>query len=310
VHPDPKHAVKLGAALAAVYLIWGSSFMFTKIGVTHLPFATFTGARFILAGVVLALLARFWRGNAWPARVRDWRHLLVMAVLTVVFSTSLNVWAMQYISSGESALLNSTAALWIAGFGSFGARGHPMTRIAVVGLGLGVLGTALTLSPHIGLHSRATIPYLAALAACLSWSISTMYYRHVDINVGSMMFIGLQMLTGGALLFGLGCAGGELGEWSFSGPGMISLGYLVIFSSCLAYTAYAWLTRNTSPAIIGTYSYVNPAIAAFLGWLLLNEELLPVQFAGMLVTIVGVALVTFMGTTPRNDKSLEEPSSP
>lgn len=310
MHPDPKHAAKQTAALTAVYLIWGSSFMFTKIGVTHLPAALFSGVRFILAGVILSLLARFWRGDAWPTLGRDWRHLLIMAVFMVLCSAGLNAWALQFITSGESALLNTTAALWIAGFGSFGVRGHPLSRLAVLGLILGVLGTALTLSPHFSLDSTSTVPYLGALIACLAWSIGTMYYRHIDTQVGSMMFIGMQMLIGGGLQFALGCSFGQLAEWTFETPGMISLAYLSLFSSCLAYTAYGWLTRNSTPAIIGTYSYVNPALAAFLGWLLLNEELLPIQFAGMFVTIVGVALVTFMGTTPRNDKSLEEPSSP
>jgi len=301
---------KQTAALTAVYLIWGSSFLFTKIGVTHLPAALFSGVRFLIAGIILSLVARFWRGEAWPRLARDWRHLLVMAVLMVMASAGLNAWTMQFISSGESALLNTTAALWIAGFGSFGARGHPLTRFAMLGLILGVLGTGLTLSPHFSLNSSITVPYLVALAACLFWSIGTMYYRHIDTKLGSTMFIGMQMLIGGLLQSALGCAFGQFRDWSFELPGMISLAYLSLFSSCLAYTAYGWLTRNSTPAIIGTYSYVNPALAAFLGWLLLNEELLPIQFAGMFVTIVGVALVTFMGTTPRDDKSLEEPSSP
>jgi drug/metabolite transporter (DMT)-like permease len=310
VHRDPRHAVKLAASLTAVYLIWGSSFLFSKIGVTHLPAALFSGVRFILAGLVLSTLAKLWRGDAWPATVRDWRHLFVMSVFMVMGSAGLNVWAMQFISSGESALLNTTAAFWIAGFGSIGARGHPLSRFAVVGLVLGALGTGLTLSPHFSLHSTSALPYLAAITACLSWSIGTMYYRNIDTKIGSMMFIGMQMLIGGILQFALGCALGQLGRWSFGLPGLISLAYLTIFSSCLAYTAYGWLTRNATPAIIGTYSYVNPAIAAFLGWWLLNEGLLPVQFAGMFITIVGVALVTFVGTTPRHDKGLEEPSSP
>jgi len=310
VHRDPNKAAKQTAALAVVYIIWGSSFLFTKIGVTHLPPALFSGVRFILAGAILSALARFWRGDAWPGLRRDWRHVLIMAVFMVMGSAGLNAWTLQFISSGESALLNTTAALWIAGFGSIGARGHPLTRFAMFGLILGVAGTALTLSPHFGLNSTSTIPYLAALLACLSWSIGTMYYRHVDTKLGPMMFIGMQMLVGGLLQFVLGCAYGELGDWSFEAPGLISLAYLSLFSSCLAYTAYGWLTRNATPAIIGTYSYVNPALAAFLGWLLLNEELLPVQFAGMFVTILGVALVTFLGTTPSDDKSFEEPSSP
>lgn len=307
---DPRHSAKLLASLAAVYVIWGSSFLFTKIGVTHLPGALFSGLRFMMAGLGLALLARFWRGNAWPTKRRDWRDISIMGLFTVVLSTGLNVWALRFISSGESALLNSTAALWIAVFGSLGVRGHPLTRHSLLGLVLGVIGTALTLSPRLGAHSTVLIPYLVALVACLSWSIATMYYRHVDTQLGSLMFIGLQMLTGGIVQFLIGCAFGQLSQWTFNAPGMFALAYLTIFSSGVAYTAYGWLTRNTSPAVIGTYSYVNPALAAFMGWWLLHEQLLPTQFAGMLIVLVGVVLVTSKSSTPRNDKSLEEPASP
>ena len=110
---------------------------------------------------------------------------MIMAVFMVLCSAGLNAWALQFITSGESALLNTTAALWIAGFGSFGVRGHPLSRLAVLGLILGVLGTALTLSPHFSLDSTSTVPYLGALIACLAWSIGTMYYRHIDTQVGS-----------------------------------------------------------------------------------------------------------------------------
>lgn len=307
--PSP-HNSRLTAALAAVYLIWGCSFLFTKIGVTNLPGALFSGLRFMAAGIGLALLARYWRGDAWPRRWRDWRDIGVMGLFTVVLSTGLNVWSLKYISSGESALLNSTAALWIAVFGSLGARGHPLNRLAWAGLALGVVGTAMTLSPRLTVNAGVAVPYLIALLACLSWSIATMYYRHVDTRVGALMFIGLQMLSGGVVQFLIGLGFGQWSQWHFNLPGMIALAYLSIFSSGLAYTAYGWLTRNTSPAIIGTYSYVNPAIAAFVGWLFLRESLLPIQIGGMLVVLVGVALVTSSGATPRNDKGLEEPSTP
>jgi drug/metabolite transporter (DMT)-like permease len=305
-----RYKSRLTAALTAVYLIWGTSFMFSKIGVSHLPSTLFSAFRFIIAGTGLTLLARFWRMNAWPASARDWRDIFITGLFMVVLSNGLSIWALQSISSGESALLNSTTALWIALFGSFGRRGHPLNRMAWCGLTLGVVGTALTLSPRLALGAGVAIPYLVTLLACLCWSIATMYYRHADTHLGPLMFIGLQMLTGGLVQLTIGVALGQWPQWTFSGPGMLSLAYLAVFSSGLAYTSYGWLTRNTSPAIIGTFSYVNPAIATLVGWIFLHESLQPIQFAGMLVVLIGVALVTSSGTTPRDDKGLEEPASP
>lgn len=113
------------------------------------------------------------------------------------------------------------------------------------------------------------------------------------------MYTGLQMLTGGLMLLGCGGAVGGLGEWEWSWAGVGTLLYLAIFSSCLAYSAYTWLMVNTTPDKLATYSYVNPAVAAVLGWLLLGEHLTGTQLAGMLVILAGVALVTWRPRTPR-----------
>ena len=293
-----------------MYLIWGTSFMCSKIGVSHLPATMFSACRFLLAGSGLTLLARLWWKNAWPAQARDWRDILITGFFMVVLSNGLSIWSLQFISSGESALLSSTIALWIALFGSFGRRGHPLNLMAWCGLSLGVIGTALTLSPRLAMGPGTAVPYIVTLASCLAWTFSTLYYRHADTQVGVLMFIGLQMLTGGIMQMVIAGVLGEWPLWQPSLPGLLALSYLAVFSSGLAYTSYGWLTRNTTPAILGTFSYVNPAIATLVGWLFLHEKLLPIQFAGMLVVLTGVALVTSSGTTPRDDRSLEEPASP
>lgn len=284
--------------------------MFSKIGVSHLPATMFSACRFVLAGTGLTLLARLWRRNAWPSHARDWRDILITGFFMVVLSNGLSIWSLQFISSGESALLASTIALWIALFGSFGRRGHPLNLIAWCGLSLGVIGTALTLSPRLGLGPGIAVPYMVTLAGCLAWSIATLYYRHADTQLGPLMFIGLQMFTGGLMQLAIAGLLGEWPQWHPNVPGLLALAYLAVFSSGLAYTSYGWLTRNTTPAILGTFSYVNPAIATLVGGVFLHEKLLPIQFAGMLVVLTGVALVTSSGTTPRHDKGLEEPASP
>jgi drug/metabolite transporter (DMT)-like permease len=101
------------------------------------------------------------------------------------------------------------------------------------------------------------------------------------------------MLLGGCMMTGIGLAIGEAGQWTWSKPGLIAMAYLTVFSSCLAYTAFSWLARNTTPAMVGTYSYVNPAIAAVLGWWFLDEQLGVNQLTGMAVMFAGVALVSW-----------------
>jgi drug/metabolite transporter (DMT)-like permease len=306
---DTRHPVRLLVCLGAVYFIWGSSFLFSKIAVTHLPVAMLSGIRFLTAGTILALVARFWKGDRVPEGARELRQVAILGFLMVFASNGANIWAIQYMPTNESALLNSTAAFWIAGLGVFGRRGHPLTRRAVVGLVVGFIGTAVMLLPNGHIDRSNLIAKGAALGGCFSWSLGTLYYRSIDTRVSPLMLTAMQMLAGGAMLSCVALAGGQAAEWSMNAPGLIALGYLTLFSSCLAYTAYGWLTRNATPALIGTYGYVNPAIAAFLGWYFLDEHLTRLQLAGMVVIIVGVALLTMKGGSVLDPKTLEEPKS-
>jgi len=307
-HHDPRHTAKLIGCLAAVYLVWGSTFLFTKMAVTHLPIALYSAVRFLTAGATLATIARL-RGEKWPSRLIDWRHLLVTGFFMVFVSNGLNAWAMQYIPTNESALLNGTAAFWIAGLGVFGPRGHPLTRWAIAGLGIGFGGTALMLIPHGELQPSSVLAELAVLGACLAFSLGTLYYRSVDTPVSSIMFMAMQLGLGGLMLMGIALLHGDAARWTFNVPGLTALTYLTFVSSCLAFTAYGWLTRNATPAVIGTYSYVNPAIAAFLGWQFLDEHLSGLQLVGMVIIIVGVSILTLPGGSFTDPKTLAEPKT-
>jgi drug/metabolite transporter (DMT)-like permease len=306
---DPRHSTKLLLCLATVYLVWGSAFIFTKIAVSNLPAALFAGIRFVAAGVLLAAMARVYGGDKWPTRAIEWRHVIIAGFFMVFISNGLNTWAMHYIPSNQSALLNGTSAFWIAGLGVFGRRGHPLTRSAILGLVIGFIGAGLMLIPKGPLTSDGLRAQAAVLTACFSWSLGTLYYRSIDTQLSSMMFMALQMLVGGIMLLSVAMARGDSMPWPPSTSGVIAVCYLTFFSSCLAYTAYGWLSLNVSPAVISTYSYVNPAIAAFLGWQFLHEHLSGVQLIGMVVIIVGVCLLTLPGGSLSDPKTLAEPKT-
>ena len=296
-------------ALGTIYLVWGSSFLFTKIAVANLPPALFSGIRFCTAGTLLALISRYGTGSAWPRRRIEWRHVMIAGFFMVFVSNGLNTWAMRYLPTNQAALLNGTAAFWIAGLGVFGRRGHPLTRWSVLGLGVGFLGAALMLIPKGPLSTNSALAQAGVLTACFSWSLGTLYYRSIDTELSSLMFMSLQMLMGGLMLLALGLAHGDAGRWIPDASGLISLFYLTFFSSCLAYTAYGWLSLNAPPALIGTYGYVNPAIASFLGWQFLHEHLSGAQLAGMIIIIVGVSILTLPGGSLTDPKTLAEPKT-
>jgi drug/metabolite transporter (DMT)-like permease len=306
---DPRYSAKLAVSLAAVYLIWGSTFLFTKLAVNHLPIALYAAVRFLTAGSLLALMARIFRREEWPRRLIDWRHVLVTGFFMVFVSNGLNAWAMQFIATNESALLNGTSAFWIAGLGVFGPRGHPLTRWAILGLAIGFAGTALMLVPDGGLQRASLLAELGVLGACLAFSLGTLYYRSVDTEVGSLMFMGMQLVSGGLMLLIVALLHGDTARWTFNAPGLIALTYLTLMSSCLGFTAYGWLMRHATPAVIGSYSYVNPAIAALLGWWFLHERLSHSQRVGMVVIIAGVSILTIPGGSFTDPKTLGEPKT-
>jgi drug/metabolite transporter (DMT)-like permease len=306
---DSRHSTKVFLCLLTVYLVWGSSFLFTKIAVANLPPALFAGIRFVTAGVLLALIAEFYGHSRLPTQLIEWRHVTIAGFFMVFVSNGLNTWSIQFLGSNEAALLNGTSAFWIAGLGVFGKRGHPLTRSAVLGLVIGFIGAVMMLVPKGPIFSKASLAQLGILTACASWSLGTLYYRSITTQLGSMMFMALQMLMGGLMLLALALGRGDSMHWPPNAPGLISLCYLTFLSSGLAYTAYGWLTMNTSPTILSTYSYVNPAIAALLGWLVLHEHLSGLQLIGMAVIIVGVCILTVPGGSLTDPKTLAEPKT-
>ena len=142
---DSRYSAKLTLCLATVYIVWGSSFLITKIAVTNLPPALFSGIRFTFAGMFLMVIAGAYRGDAWPKQWLDWRHAAITGFFMVVTSNGLSTWSLQHIPSNQAALLTGTSAFWIAGLGQFGRRGHPLTRSALAGLLISFVGAVLML---------------------------------------------------------------------------------------------------------------------------------------------------------------------
>jgi drug/metabolite transporter (DMT)-like permease len=288
---DPRQRRLLVLSLATVYLVWGTSYMATRVGVLNLPPLLFAGVRFFISGILLMAVA-YWRGFSLRQVHGQWGHILVMSLLGISVCNGLQVWAMQWVPSHTGALLNASSALWIVIFGLFGARSHrPETR-AVAGLVIGFIGTVLLVWPA-SKTVTPLVPQLVILLACIVWSLGTIYMRNHSLKMDVFAMLGTQMLMGGAMLFVAGLARGELGSWTWSRPGLFSLAYLVVFSSCFAYVAYAWLARHATPAVVGTYSYVNPALASVVGYVGLGERLSLLQVVGALIILAGVLMINW-----------------
>jgi drug/metabolite transporter (DMT)-like permease len=306
---DSRYSATLTLCLATVYIVWGSSFLITKIAVGNLSAALFSGIRFTIAGVLLMSIAGLYRGDAWPKQWLDWRHAAITGFFMIVVSNGMSTWGLQHIASNQAALLTATSAFWIAGLGVFGRRGHPLTRSAMVGLAISFTGAILMLIPKQPLSRLDALGQGAVLTGSFGWSLGTLYYRSIETHLSSLMFMAVQMLVGGLMLLSIALLHGDAAHFTPTLPGLLGMGYLIFFSSCLAYTAYGWLTVNATPTVIGTYSYVNPAIAAFLGWQFLHEHLSAMQLVGMVVIILGVSILTRPGGSLTDPKTLAEPKT-
>jgi drug/metabolite transporter (DMT)-like permease len=283
--------LRILAAYATIYLVWGSTFLVIRLGVRSLPPMLFTGGRFLFAGALLAAVAAI-RRERFPGSRLEWRYVVAFSVLMITSSSGLTTIALGHLPSNEGALLSAGSALWIAWLGSLGPKGHDLTLRGTLGLLLGFVGVTLLVWPR-----SATMPghfgwQSLVLVGSLSWAVGTVLYRDAALPVGPVALNAVMMLLGGTWLLLGGAAAGELPAWRWQAGGLAAMAYLAVFGSALAYTAYTWLLGHSPADRVGTFAYVNPAIAAVLGWAVLGESLEPMQVAGMLVVLVGVALVT------------------
>ncbi|MEW6354575.1 MAG: EamA family transporter [Pseudomonadota bacterium] len=287
---------KIALAFLTVYLVWGSTYLAIRVGVADLPPALFAGARFVISGIALGAIAH-WHGMAFPRTLREWKITGIVGVFLLAGGNGLVVWGEQWVPSNQAALIVATTALWLAGLGTLGAQGQTLTRPTLLGLVIGFLGVVLLLYPNAEKFSFAHFGgQLGIMLAALLWASGSIYNKRRPIAVPLLMAASMQMLVGGLVLCAIGLATGEVQQWKWTLPGLAALGYLIVFGSS-TYAVYIWLLHNVTPAQLGTYAYVNPAVAVALGWWLLDERLSAVQVIAMLIILTGVLLVSI---TSRN----------
>jgi len=289
--------VQVVMAFAIVYLIWGSTYLAIRIGVQELPAVLFAGLRFLVAGPLMLAYA-FWRGARLPTSRRDWTVIAITALMMLVGANGLVTWSEQWVESNQAALIVATSALWMAWFGTWGGRGERLGLWTVVGLMLGFGGVVVLVGAGLYMRTAPVSAYLALLISPVLWAAGSIYSRRYPVGCAPMMTAALQMLITGLVMTSLGLALGDASRWHWSVSGITALLYLAVLGSCLAYGAYFWLVHQVTPAQLGTYAYVNPAVAVLLGWLILDEHLVRSQVVGTAIILLGVVLVTWASRRP------------
>ena len=220
-----------------------------------------------------------------------------MGVLLLGGGNAFVVWAEQYTTSGMASLFVVTVALWMAFFDAIipGGTGELNWRV-VLGLVVGFIGTALLVgaSPRELLHADLRGP-IALTCASASWSLGSVYAKRHPTEASPYMGAAVQMLVGGAAVALAGSLLGEWSAWHLSPRGAAAIGYLVVFGSIVGYSAYVYALHHASPTIVGTYAYVNPVIAVFLGWLLLHEPMTARTLVATSLILGAVVWIQFAG---------------
>ncbi len=297
--------MKVVIALGLIYFIWGSTYLSIRIAMDTLPPFLMSGVRFLVAGLVLLLWAGF-RGAPRPSRGL-WLTCGVSGLLMFLGGNGAVVWAEQFVPTGLVALLVATVPIWIVLQDWASGRGPAPGLGLAFGILWGFCGVALLVTgSEIGMAGPEDLMGgLVVLGGAACWSAGSLVARYGARPKSAAMGNGMQMVAGGGALFLVGFFRGEPASFDPAAVSLLSVGaffYLVVFGSLVAFSAYIWLLRTTTPAVASTYAYVNPGVALVLGWALAGEPLSPRTGLAAFFILSAVVIITTQrtrGNVPR-----------
>jgi|SRR5215212_4714493 len=278
------------ASLAAISVIWGTTFLAIRVGIETMPTLYLTGLRFTLAGAILLGIAVL-RGQPLPRRASQWGHEALTGILLVPLANASVVWAEHFISSGLAALLAATLPLWMALLERFRSSSERLTPMRIAGLMAGFSGVAVVVAPAIAKPSTGAGLILGTLAMqfyTLTWNLGTLRAKYRPSGVASTVAPALQMLLGGAVTL---VAAAIAGPWHWSYLTMrsgLALAYLALFGSVIAFSAYHYALRVLPPGKLTLFAYLQPAVAAIAGAVVLHERITVPMLLGMLLILGGM----------------------
>ncbi|MCF8239916.1 MAG: EamA family transporter [Melioribacteraceae bacterium] len=282
---------KAYGAWISICLVWGTTYLAIRIGVDTLPPFLFAGFRWIIAGLFLLSIMKF-RGYKLPPK-SDLIRLGIVGILLLGFGNGLVVFAEQWIPSGLTALLITTMPFWIVGIEALVPSGPKLNKLIFTGLFLGFSGLLLIFRDNLGnlLNPEYVTGIAALLFGMICWAAGSVFSKYKKVSTHPMMGASVQMLIAGVAQTSVGLLAGELPEFVFNQSNFLAFMYLVIVGSIFGYAFYIYALTHLPVSLVSTYAYVNPVIALFLGWLILDEPLTILVIVSAVVILTGVGLV-------------------
>jgi drug/metabolite transporter (DMT)-like permease len=289
----PSEDLLLPLAFAAIYLIWGSTYLAIRYAVETIPPLVTAGIRHTIAGTVLLAwaLARGYR----PKR-EHWTAGLILGALFFLIGHGSLHWAEQYVGSGLAALLIATEPMFILLLAGL-AQQQRISPLSALGLGFGVLGVAILMATELTMKGSNLLGLFAVLAGSLSWSVGVVISPRLKLPSDALARTAMPLVSGAAMLLLAAGITGEFHSTRWAGVSLksiLGLVYLIVFGSIVAFTAYIWLLQRCPPTLIATHTYANPVVAVLLGWLLASEPL-TLRVVAASVAILGAIVLIRRG---------------
>ena len=286
---------KLIAAFAAIYFIWGSTYLFIKFAIESVPPFMVGASRFWVAAVILYVWGRL--SSRVKPEARHWREGLILGVFLLGVGNGCVVWSQQRVASGIAALIVAIVPLLVVLIEWLRPGGKRPSTAAIIGVLIGLGGIALLIGPSafLGAGDIDPLASLVLLAGSLSWSAATVFAKRASVPASPPLASAIQLVGGALSLTVVSALAGEFGRVELSEiplKATLSIAYLIIFGSVIAFSAYSWLMRVASPTKISTYAYVNPIVAMLLGWAVADEEMSVRVLVAAAIVLAGVMLIT------------------
>lgn len=285
IRASRSESIKIALAFAAIYLVWGSTYLAIRYAVETIPPLVAAGIRHTIAGGVLLAWACL---RGYRPRREHWIAGLVLGALFFLIGHGTLHWAEQHVASGLAALLIATEPMFILVL-AWATGQQRISRTSAMGLAVGVVGVAILTGVEVSAKDASLLGLLAVLTGSLSWSAGVVISPRLKLPTDALARTAVPLVCGAAMLLVSAGVTGEFHtlQWSaVSLKSVLGLGYLIVFGSIVAFTAYTWLLQRCPPTVVATHTYANPVVAVLLGWLFASEPLTP---------RVGLASIAILG---------------
>ncbi len=297
-HKNPAPVSMVVAAFAALYIIWGSTYLGIAIALRDIPPFLLAATRFIAAGVILYAWCRL-RGQSTPP-LSSVKKIACSGIVMLFLGTGSLVWAEQYIPTGIAAIVIATVPLWFVLLDKRQWHFYFSNPAVITGLLVGFCGVLVLFAGHrsggYATGNMQLVGFVVLLLGSVAWAAGSLYAKYTPMEGSTGIKASIQMMAAGFISLVPSFASGEQHQFDISRvsvPAVMAIGYLVTFGSLIGFLSYVWLLGVRSPSLVGTYAYVNPVVAVFLGWLFVHEPITRQQVIALIIILAGVIIVNF-----------------